>query len=306
MPYLIIFPGQGAQKVGMGQDFLKNPLYTEHLQRADEILGYALSEVLHQGPAEKLQETQYAQLALYVVETGIYRLWQAADAPTPSLLAGHSLGEYSALYAAGVISFAQGLHWVQQRSQWMQADCVAHHGSMAAVIRPHREALTHLLKDHPLVVLANDNSESQIVLSGESHALAKITEQIKARKYGKVIPLSVSGAFHSPLMEAASEKMAHFLAGETFLPAQIPIVMNSEALAIKSPDSIKQALIAQMLSPVRWKESLHCAQRLGINQVFEMGPTILKRLAEQTLAQIPVHGIFNTQELKAGLGYAKA
>lgn len=306
MQYLIIFPGQGAQKVGMGQQFLEQPLYKEHLQNADEALGYALSEILHHGPADTLKETQYAQLALYVVETGIYRLWLEAGGSPPSQVAGHSLGEYSALYAAGVISFTQGLNWVKHRSQWMQIDCETHTGSMAAIIRPNRAALIELLQHEPQVVLANDNSENQIVLSGETHALAKIITHIKAQKYGKVIPLQVGGAFHSPLMKTASEKMAHFLENETFLPAKVPIIMNSNALPLQDPEALKRSLIAQILSPVRWKESLLCAQQKGINGVFEMGPITLKKLVEQTLPQTTVHGIYSLEELKSGLGYAKA
>ncbi len=301
----VIFPGQGAQKVGMGQHFVENPLYKEHLQTADDLLGYALSDILHHGPDEKLKETQYAQLALYVVETGIYRLWKAAGAPSPGLVAGHSLGEYSALFAAGVISFTQGLNWVNHRARWMQQDCEARSGSMAAIIRPHRAALTTLLKDYPEVVLANDNSEHQVVLSGEAEALAQVIAEIKTHKQGKVIPLQVSGAFHSPLMKDASEKMTRFLEREAFAPAQIPIIMNSQATALQEPEAIKQALIAQILSPVYWRDTLLFAQETGIKHVFEMGPTTLKRLAEQTLPKIPVHGIFSPEELKAGLGFAK-
>jgi [acyl-carrier-protein] S-malonyltransferase len=301
----IIFPGQGAQKVGMGQAFLDHPLYKAHLQAADEMLGYALSDILHHGPADKLKETQYAQLALYVVETGIYKLWQAAGAPLAALVAGHSLGEYSALYAAGVISFAQGLHWVKHRAQWMQQDCEAQTGGMVAIIRPHREALSALLQGYPEVVLANDNSEQQVVLSGASEALEEVIGHLKAQKQGKVIPLAVSGAFHSPLMKNASEKMAQLLQHETFTKAQIPIVMNSQAKALQEPEAIKQALITQILSPVYWKDTLLHAQQHGIHQVFEMGPVTLKRLVEQTLQNIPVHSVFSPEELKSGLGFAK-
>ena len=301
----VIFPGQGAQKVGMGQAFLEYPLYQEHLQTADKILGDALSDILHQGPADKLQATQYAQLALYVVETGIYRLWTAHGAPPPAMVAGHSLGEYSALYAAGVISFEQGLNYVNHRARWMQEDCEARTGSMAAIIRPHRDALIKHLADYPEVVLANDNSEQQIVLSGESQALAKLGAQIKAQKQGKVIPLSVSGAFHSPLMQSASHKMAQFLDKEVFAPAKVPIIMNSQAIALQQPEAIKESLKAQILSPVYWRDTLLHAQQYGVQQVFEMGPTTLKRMVEQTLAQTSVHSIFSPEELKTGLGFAK-
>lgn len=301
----VIFPGQGAQKVGMGLPFLANSLYKEHLQTADNILGYALSDILHQGPADTLQATQYAQLALYVVETGIYKIWQSEGAPPPALVAGHSLGEYSALYAAGVLSFEQGLHCVNHRAQWMQQDCEARAGSMVAVIRPHRDALRKHLADYPEVVLANDNSEHQIVLSGESQALAHLSAHIKALKQGKVIPLSVSGAFHSPLMKNASEKMAQFIEAEEFAPAKVPIVMNSQAIALQHPEAIKTALKAQILSPVYWKDSVLHAEKHGIKRVFEIGPSTLKRLVEQTLPEASVYGIFSPEELKTGLGFAK-
>ncbi len=305
MNYLTVFPGQGAQKVGMGEEFKASSLFQEHLAETDHLLNYALSHLIARGPEEVLRETRQAQLALFVVETGIYRCWRAAGAPSPAAVAGHSLGEYSALYAAGVLSLETALSLVQKRATWMQQDCEAKPGSMAAVIRPQREQIQALCAETAEVVWANDNSESQGVLSGETQALQSTLQRIQREKWGKVIPLQVSGAFHSPLMYAASQKMATHLAGVFFQAAQFPIIMNSTAEALTDPEAIKSALIEQILSPVRWRESLLHAKVLSIQGVIEMGPSTLKRLVQQTLPELPVHVIQTPQELKEGLAFVQ-
>lgn len=306
MRYLTIFPGQGAQKVGMGTAFSQLPLFQNHLAQADELLGYPLRHLMAAGPEAELQQTQHAQLALFVLETAIYTCWQAEQAPPPDLLAGHSLGEYSALYAAGVFSFETALHLVQKRAHWMQADCEAQSGSMAAVIRPQSTHILRLCAEEPQVVWANDNSVHQGVLSGESHALDRVIQRIQTEKWGKVIRLAVSGAFHSPLMQEASQHMAQHLQQIRFQPAQIPVLMNSTAQALSDPEAIKNALIQQILSPVRWRESMQQAGDLGIQGVVEMGPSTLKRLVQQTLPHTPVHVIQTPSELKEGLAFVQA
>lgn len=305
MNYLTVFPGQGAQKVGMEEGFKTDTLFQKHLAETDQLLGYALSDIIAQGPEALLKQTLQAQLALFVVETGIYRCWLAAGAPPPSAVAGHSLGEYSALYAAGVLSLETALSLVHKRATWMQQDCEAKSGSMAAVIRPQRERILNLCAETPNVVWANDNSESQGVLSGESQALQEVIQRIQSEKWGKVIPLQVSGAFHSPLMQTASQKMAVHLEDVVFQSAQCPIIMNSTARGLTAPEAIKSALIEQMLSPVRWRESLLHAKQLPVEGVIEMGPSTLKRLVQQTLPQLPVHIIQNVQELKEGLAFVQ-
>ena len=305
MNYLTVFPGQGAQKVGMGEGFKTDALFQSHLAETDQLLDYALSDMMAQGPEHLLKQTLQAQLALFVVETGIYRCWLASGAPFPTAVAGHSLGEYSALYAAGVFSLETALSLVHKRATWMQQDCEAKSGSMAAVIRPQRQHILKLCSEYPDVVWANDNSESQGVLSGETQALQSILQRIQSEKWGKVIPLQVSGAFHSPLMQAASQKMAAHLEDVVFQPAQFPVIMNSTAQALTDPRAIKSALVEQMLSPVRWRESLLCANQLSVEGVIEMGPSTLKRLVQQTLPQRPVHVIQTLQELKEGLAFVQ-
>lgn len=299
MQYLTIFPGQGAQKVGMGAAFQEHPVFQEHLAQADTLLNLPLSSLMAEGPAEQLKETLYAQLSLFVMETGIYKLWKTQAEVLPLAVAGHSLGEYSALYAAGVFSFEQGLELVHHRASWMQEDCEAHPGSMAAVIRPQLDAINKLCQSVENVVIANDNSQSQVVLSGDKASLADITARIQSEKWGKIIPLAVSGAFHSPLMQNASKKMAQHLKNTAFENPEVPVMMNSTAQLERTAQGIKAALIAQILSPVRWRESMENLAPLAPATVLEMGPPTLKRLVQQSLPDCPVHSIVTPEAMQA-------
>lgn len=281
MKQAIVFPGQGAQKVGMGAAFAAHPVYREHLQRADALLGFDLSQLMAEGPAETLTRTDRAQLALFVVSTGIFEVWRAAGQPLPALLAGHSLGEYSALYAAGALSFETALQLVARRGALMQAACESQPGAMAAVIRPDLAALQALCAEQTDVGVANFNGPQQVVLSGPQAALQNLCETIKSRRLGRVVPLQVAGAFHSPLMRSAEQALQALIAEAELAPAAVPVVMNATAALAQQPDEIRAALLPQMGLPVRWAESMDRFVQQGVAQVIECGPATLGPLLRQ-------------------------
>ncbi len=280
--YALVFPGQGAQKVGMMDAFLSESLIQEHLVQAQQVLDFDIVQLMAEGPVETLTQTYYAQLALFVMETGLYRLWRNRIERSPVAVAGHSLGEYSALYAAEVISLEQGLELVKHRAAWMQEDCEAAAGAMSAIIRPDLTQIKNLCQDYARVVVANDNSPDQVVLSGDAEQLQMLNTRIKNAKAGRPIALKVSGAFHSPLMQSASINMEKLLRETPFSPAAFPVVMNSVARGITDPEDIKAALQQQMLSPVRWRESMQALPQ--IDTVVELGPPTLKRLVQQNIS----------------------
>lgn len=269
----------------MGRHFWEHPVYRRHLRRADAILGYALSELIHEGPGEQLTQTEYAQPALLVVATGAYRVLQADTRLKPAAVAGHSLGEYSALVAAEVLRFEDALQLVQLRGREMQRACEQAPGAMAALLKIERDEVEALCADEDEVVIANYNSPQQLVISGHADAVARICSQVKANKRGRAVPLKVSGAFHSPLMKSAHQVLAAAIDETPFGRADVPVVLNVTAQATRKADEIKRALCQQMLSPVRWQESVGTLTGLGSARFVEPGPATLGKLIQQSCPQ---------------------
>ncbi len=296
MSYVIVFPGQGAQQVGMGVAFTTEPIYVEHLQLVDQMLDFELSLLMQDGPAEKLQQTLYAQLALFTMETGLYKLWREQVQVAPLAVAGHSLGEYSALVAAGVLDFEAALLLVRERAEAMQAACEQQSGSMAAVIRPDLARIERLCQSESLVV-ANYNSPNQIVLSGESQALEQACAEIEVQRAGKVIPLKVSGAFHSPLMQNAAKQLQKALSIVPFHSPSCPVVMNSSGQTRLDTELIRADLQAQMSASVLWQQSVLELNRQQPEQWIELGPSILCSLIKQSLAGVSVHAPQSMKDL---------
>lgn len=292
---VIVFPGQGAQKPGMGESFREHPLYREHLAAADALLGYELSRLIAEGPAPELTRTEIAQPALLTVETGIYRVWRACGGAEPAAVAGHSLGEYSALVAAGALEFAAALKLVQLRAQLMQQACDARPGAMAAVLRPGD--LEGLCRAGG-VVIANYNSPQQVVLSGEAEALALVCERIRAEKRGRPVMLKVSGAFHSPLMEPARVALAEALAAAPFQDAAMPVVMNVHGKAVTAAAELRGRLQAQITSPVHWNASVLSLAGFG-RPFLEFGPSTLTALIQQCLPEAMVQNLAEWQQMQA-------
>ncbi len=257
-----IFPGQGSQAVGMGLDLAE--VGKDKFAKAEQILGWSILEK-SQTDATELAKTQFTQPCLYVISAILADVLKAKGV-SPAAVTGHSLGEYSALYAAGVVDFATGLELVKQRSQLMSA---ASGGAMIALIGFDRTALETAIAQTENVILANDNSAEQVVISGTEIAVKAICEQVKTKR---AIPLAVSGAFHSPLMADAAAKFATILAQTIFNDAEIPVISNVEPNdATTSGQVLRDRLIKQMTSPVRWREICLYLAAQGYEQAIEVG-----------------------------------
>lgn len=258
-----VFPGQGSQAIGMGSDLADHPEAQARLQAAEAMLGWSVLEVA-QREDDTVSETRYTQPCLYVLESILADLLRPQGAP--DFVAGHSLGEYSALYAARVFEFEAGLTLVKQRAEVMSQTSS---GGMAAIIGADREQLDALLAQTEGVVLANDNSPAQVVISGAQAAVDRVLSQLKAKRK---VPLNVSGAFHSPLMAAAAQQFQAVLESVDFQDAEVPVLSNTDPTPETDAAALKRRLSAQMTGAVRWRETALQFSDLGVDTVVEVGP----------------------------------
>ena len=259
-----VFPGQGSQAQGMGVDLESTTIAQEKLATAKEILGWDVLEKC-QGDEETLSKTQYTQPCLYTIECILIDLLNA-EGKKPDLVAGHSLGEYVALYAAGVYDFATGLKLVKRRGELMSK---AEGGKMVALMKFKRDILEEAVAKADNVVIANDNSDGQVVISGEPTAVDGVVEEVQAKR---VVPLKVSGAFHSPLMADAAAEFAQVLKDANFNEATIPVLANVDPTPTTNPEEIKSRLQQQMTGGVRWREIMLEFPNQSISDVLEVGP----------------------------------
>ncbi|MBN1484154.1 MAG: ACP S-malonyltransferase [Chloroflexia bacterium] len=293
-----IFPGQGSQYVGMGHDLAQAwPAVAALYAQADQILARPLSRLCFEGPEAELTQTVNAQPALLTTSVAVLlalggrldgqgRLQAPPQLPRPRFLAGHSLGEYSALFAAGALSFPDALGLVHERGRLMGQ---AHDGGMAAVIGLEEEILEEICQEYrqrgPLVI-ANYNSPGQLVLSGALQALEPAVAAARERGAKKVIPLKVSAAFHSPLMQQAAVGLAQAVEASALRPAEPPVIANASATPMQQTGEIRQELLNQVCSPVRWTASLHYMEQAGVQHFLEIGPgKVLTGLVRRTLSQ---------------------
>lgn len=287
-----VFPGQGSQAVGMGVDLQNIPATQTKFAAAEKILGWSVLDIC-QGDEETLAQTLYTQPCLYVVESILVDLLKEKLGP-PQLVAGHSLGEYVALYAAGVFDFESGLKLVKKRAELM--DCAAG-GKMAALMKFDRSELTTALNETTDVVLANDNSEGQAVISGTPEAVEQILNMVKAKR---AVTLNVSGAFHSPLMEEAAEQFSKVLDSIDFNNAQVPVVSNVDPTPTTDQQELKRRLAQQMTNSVRWREIMQQFSQEGVNNVIEVGPgKVLCGLIKRACREIELETIGTVEELDA-------
>jgi [acyl-carrier-protein] S-malonyltransferase len=292
MSVAYVFPGQGSQFVGMGLEQAQHrPIFRGVFLRADEVLGFALSQQCWHGPEDALNDTLNTQPAIFAHSMAAYEMVRlSGELDAPAFMAGHSLGELSALCAAGALTFEDGLRLARERGRLMKEAGARALGSMAAVIGLDAQTLEAVCREasachHPGVVVANDNAPGQIVISGGREAVAEAAELAKARGAKRVIPLNVSVASHSPLMAEAAEAFAQVVARTLIAPARVPVVANTTAQPITHPDDIRAELAAQLTRPVRWVESVRAMHRAGVTLFVELGPKdvlcgLIKRIAE--------------------------
>lgn len=266
-----IFPGQGAQFVGMGKDLYdSNETAKSYFDLADQVLGYSLSEVMFTGTDEELRQTRITQPAIFVHSVVTF-LSQATQA-TPDAVAGHSLGEFSALVAAGVLDFQAALSLVAERAMAMQEACDMVPGTMAAVLGLDDatiEAVCSSISD--TVVPANYNSIGQLVISGSKEGVAAASAALTEKGARRVVPLPVGGAFHSPLMQPAQNRLQTAIEATNFMPAKCPIYQNVDAKPSSDLATIRQNLIDQLTSPVRWTQTIQNMAADGMNDYVEVG-----------------------------------
>ncbi len=259
-----VFSGQGSQAVGMGSDLLmSSSAASARFAQAEEILGWSVPEIC-QHPEDKVSRTLYTQPSLYVIESILADALKLQGL-TPALVAGHSLGEYTALYVAGVFDWATGLGLVKARAELMDSSAG---GKMVALIGFEREQLLKQIDQIPDVVLANDNSAAQVVISGTPKAVETLLSNIKVKR---AIPLNVSGAFHSPLMALAASQFQEILAPVQFNSATIPVMSNVDPIPSTEAEVLKERLVKQMTGSVRWREISEQLLSEGIEKVVEIG-----------------------------------
>jgi [acyl-carrier-protein] S-malonyltransferase len=291
-----VFPGQGSQAVGMGMDLLSFPGVKAKFDLASELLEWSVADRLQGDPTE-LSKTLYTQPCLYIVETILADLLKT-QGKAPDFVAGHSLGEYSALYAAGVFSFEAGLKLIQTRSQLMDG-CSS--GSMAALLGFDRAALEAAIASTEGVVLANDNNDGQVVISGESEAVELILSSVKSKR---AVKLNVSGAFHSPLMNEAAETFNTVLKDMPFNDATIPVLSNTDPTPSTSAAELKSRLSRQMTGAVRWREMSIALPGLGVTTVTEVGPgKVLVGIMKRTCEGVTFGTIGTLADLEAEIQY---
>lgn len=268
-----IFPGQGAQFVGMGYDlYTSNKEIKNLFEKANDILGFKITEIMFEGTDEDLKQTKVTQPAVFL--HSVIKAISMGKEFCPDMVAGHSLGEFSALVSAKVINFEDGLTLVYKRAQAMQKACELEPSTMAAILGLNDEIIKNIvnnIKDE-IVVAANFNCPGQVVISGTIKGIEKACIAMKKAGAKRTLPLKVSGAFHSPLMEPAREELAKAIDSVKFNTPICPIYQNTVAIAVSSPEEIKTNLIAQLTAPVRWTESVVSMIKDGATSFIEIGP----------------------------------
>jgi [acyl-carrier-protein] S-malonyltransferase len=287
-----VFPGQGSQSVGMGMDLMTHATSKARLAIADEILGWSVADIC-QSADDKVSNTLYTQPCLYVLESLLVDLLRE-QGHEPALVAGHSLGEYGALYAAGAFDFGSGLRLVKLRGELMSQTS---EGVMAALMGFDRDELAATIADTDGVVLANDNNPGQVVISGTLEGVDAVIAAVKSKR---AVKLNVSGAFHSPLMAPASREFQAVLDAVEFRDVKIPVLSNVDPTPATDALTLKQRLSQQMTGSVRWREISLSLPDLGVEQVIEVGPgNVLTGLIKRTVKSLQLTNVGTLEQLTA-------
>jgi len=294
-----VFPGQGSQEVGMGKDLIENYKEAENLFNEAKLAlkdeEIDLEKLCLEGPEEELAKTINAQPAMLTISMILYKLLRKNNI-IPDIVAGHSLGEYSALVAASSIEFKDAVKLVRKRGQYMQSATPLGTGSMVAIISLNKDKIEELINKaykFGTIEIANYNSPYQIVVSGESNTIKKLLILAKEDNEINIFPLKVSAPFHSSLMRKAKENLACYIENINIQDSQIPIICNVTADYIKTKEEIKDALIEQMTHPIKWADIIKKINSEGINYFIEVGPgNVLKKLIKQILPKAKVYNVY--------------
>jgi len=304
MTFAFIFPGQGSQSVGMLNTIAHRPEVKAVLQEASDALGEDVAKLIAEGPAEALSLTTNTQPVMLTAGVAFYRAWLAEGGAVPAMMAGHSLGEYSALVAAGVIAFKDAVPLVRFRAEAMQTAVPVGTGGMAAILGLDDEIVKQVCAQASqasgqIVEAVNFNAPGQVVIAGSSDAVTKACELLKAAGAKRALPLPVSAPFHSSLLQPASEKLESYLSSVVFNTPTISVVNNVDVQVLNDPAEIKDALVRQAAKPVRWHETINVMAKQGVTQVVECGPgKVLAGLAKRINDQVTGLAVFDETSLQ--------
>ena len=311
MGFAAVFPGQGSQSVGMLADLGKElPIIKQTITEASEILDYDLWELVQTGPEDRLNATEHTQPALLAAGVAIWRAWQAGDGAKPTYMAGHSLGEYTALVCAGALDFKTAVKLVEFRGLAMQEAVPAGSGGMAAILglddEQVRQACVEAAQDQ-VVEAVNFNAPGQVVIAGQKTALDRAIEICKSKGAKRAISLPVSVPSHCALMRPAAERLAARLAEIPLIPPRIPVIHNVDVMAHSEPADIRRVLKQQLYSPVRWTETVQWIAGQGVTQLLEFGPgRVLAGLTRRINKALEAYPVYDPPTLAAALTAVKA
>ncbi|WP_321927055.1 ACP S-malonyltransferase [Paraburkholderia guartelaensis] len=312
MKFAFVFPGQGSQAVGMLDAFADNAVVRETLQEASDALGQDLGKLIAEGPAEELNLTTNTQPVMLTAAYAVYRAWQQAGGPQPAIVAGHSLGEYTALVAAGVLAFRDAVPLVRFRAQAMQSAVPVGEGGMAAVLGLDDDTVRAVCTEAAaasggVVEAVNFNAPAQVVIAGHKGAVEKACEVAKAKGAKRALPLPVSAPFHSSLLKPASDQLREYLANVTLNAPQIPVVNNVDVAFETDPAKIRDALVRQAAGAVRWVECVQAIAAQGATHVVECGPgKVLAGLTKRIDGNLVGASVLDPKSLDEALALLKA
>jgi len=301
----VVFPGQGSQKVGMGKKLYENFDYIKSIyKKADEVLGFSITELCFNGPEDELRKTFNTQPALLLTSYAIWNVLKEKTDIKPAFVAGHSLGEWTALLESGFFTFQEALMLTRKRGLFMEEACPKGKGGMVALIGPDMDkvipVLEEISRDDYVCVPANLNAHDQVVLSGDINALKEAVERLKGVGYKKAVFLNVSGPFHSPLMKAAADRLNEELNNIQAKELQIPVISNVDAEPTYDKEKIKDKLFRQMFSPVLWEDSVKRMVKEGVEVFLEVGPQrVLTNLIKRIAPDVSCIGIEELEDIES-------
>ncbi|CAE6828799.1 ACP S-malonyltransferase [Paraburkholderia haematera] len=305
MKFAFVFPGQGSQSVGMLNAFADHAIVRETVQEASDALNQDLGKLIAEGPAEDLNLTTNTQPVMLTAAYAIYRAWLQAGGPKPAIVAGHSLGEYTALVAAGAIAFRDAVPLVRFRAQAMQTAVPVGVGGMAAILGLDDDTVRAVCAEASVagvVEAVNFNAPAQVVIAGHKAAVEKACEVAKAKGAKRALPLPVSAPFHSSLLKPASDQLREYLAGVDVQVPSIPVINNVDVAVVSEPAKIKDALVRQAAGPVRWVESVQAMAAQGVTHVIECGPgKVLAGLTKRIDGSLAGASVFDPASLEETL-----